>query len=60
MATASCGKRGRASEEEQTEEEDNSEEMGRNGGTMNGVVGGETIAADVGIVNVDECGKALG
>ena len=48
---------GRASDE--TEEEGNSEEMGGSGGTMDGVVGEETIAADAGRVNIDECVKAL-
>ena len=34
--------------------------MGGSGGLMDGVVGGERIAADVGRVNVDECVEALG
>ena len=58
MATASCGKIGRASEE--IEVEGNSEEMGDSGGTTDGVVVVETIAADVGRVNVDECVRAMG
>ena len=57
VVTASCGKRGRASEE--AEDEGNSEEMGGSGGLMDGVVGGERIAADVGRVNLDECIEAL-
>ena len=52
MATASCGNRGRVTEEEELEEVGNNEEMGRTEVMTEGVGCGETIAVDGGKVKV--------